>query len=254
MKLEWKKFVKPSFYYDLIREGYGRITSMVAILAKRESLDEVKELFENETPIPNERIDNIQTAEKIIMKAIEDSERICVFGDYDADGVTSSAILHTALKTLGAEVLVRLPDRFTEGYGISIKAIDEMLEKGVTLFITVDNGIRAINEIAYAREKGAKVIVLDHHEPGEDVPDCECLIDLKMEGTQFPDSHLTGAGLAFKVSEYLLAKNGYQTIADGLVDLAAIGTIADVETLTGENRVIVKRALRLICVLNFHIF
>lgn len=243
--MEWLKNKQPPIYYELVRSGYPRVTSMCLAKAGCQSLDDAIDLLENEELLDPALIDHIEDASDLIFDFINKKKTICIFGDYDADGVTSSAILKTALSALGAKVLVRLPDRFTEGYGISIKAIDEMLGKGTDLFITVDNGIRALNEVKYAQEHGAKVIILDHHEPGDEIPNADVTIDLKCKGTKFPDSHLTGAGLAYKVACYLLDKKNKSYIAYQLSDLAAIGTIADVEILLGENRRIVKKALEL---------
>lgn len=242
--MKWEKRQIPHEQYDLfINAGYNNIVSTVLCNAGINSLDAAKEFLSAGTLYDTNLLPDIDKVSEIVYHHIYAETPICIFGDYDADGVTSSAILYMALKQLKANVSVRLPDRINEGYGISIKAIKEQMEKGIKLFITVDNGIRAIEEVKYAREHGAQVIVLDHHQPGDEIPETDALIDLHIPNDSYPEVHLTGAGLAWKVAYHLLNMQGYADYAMSLIDLAAIGTIADVETLQGENRAIVKRAL-----------
>lgn len=189
-------------------------------------------------------IENMTTAADRISSAIKSGERICVFGDYDADGVCSMAILFLLLSHLKneagskSEVAIRAPRRLSEGYGISQKAVDEV-ENG--LLITVDNGISAVEEIARAKEKGITVIVLDHHLPGRDIPSADIIVDphLHPQNNGFED--FCGAGLAFKLAESLVTN---EELLKKLSAIAAIGTIADVVKLHGSNRVIVQKGLQ----------
>lgn len=196
--------------------------------------------------IPNlsEAVDRIQDY-ILSQRAAKNKIPIGIFGDYDADGVTASAIMKLAIEHVGGTAKVRLPDR-QEGYGVSKKAIDELNDAGVKLLITVDNGIRAWNELDYAKNNcGMNVIVLDHHVPGEDVPKAYAtIVDLHWNNGKYPFVHLTGSGLAWKAASLLLSRFDKEKYAESLVDLAAIGTIADVEVLLGENRSIVKRAIK----------
>ena len=240
----WKQRER-SEYYDLFREnGYGKLTAIALCNAGVTNLNDAWDFLHGDELISPSKIRNIDKATDIIWNHIIEHHKICVFGDYDADGITASAIMFLALKKLGANVVVRLPDRIEEGYGISRKAIEEQLELGVELFITVDNGIKAVEETAHIREQGCEIVILDHHEPGDVLPDANALIDLHIPGETYPFIELTGSGLAWKVAHYMLEMIDEHDFALSLVDLAAIGTIGDVAPLVGENRVIVKRALK----------
>ena len=241
--MKWIKRPISDSYNLFVKNGYSRVIATTLATSGISTLEDAKEFLESKTLHDARDIKNIENAIALMEKYIETKERICIFGDYDADGTTATAIGYTALSTFKANVVYRLPDRINEGYGISKKAIVEQLEQGTKLFITVDNGIRAIEEIKYARENGAQVIVLDHHQPGEILPEPDVLIDLYVDGETYPFKDLTGSALAWKVFSYLLDKYGFEEISESLIDLAAIGTIADVATLVGENRAIVKRAI-----------
>jgi single-stranded-DNA-specific exonuclease len=177
-----------------------------------------------------------------IRQAKESGEKVAIFGDYDADGITSSVIIKETLDELGVENLVYIPDKKTEGYGINTGAIDYFLEKGVKLIISVDCGITNIKEIAYANEKSINVIVVDHHHVPEAIPAALAIINPHMEGSGYPFRELAGVGVAFKVVQAvydrLLAEKKEQT--KWMLDLVAIGTIADCVPLVDENRIIAK--------------
>lgn len=241
--MKWIKRPVSDSYELFVKNGYSRVIATTLAMSGITTLEDAKIFLHSKELHDASLIRNINEAIELMEKYIDNQERICIFGDYDVDGTTATAIAFTALKTFGANVVYRLPDRINEGYGISKKAIIEQLAEGTKLFITVDNGIRAIDEIRYARENGAQVIVLDHHQPGEIIPDADVTIDLYIEGETYPFIDLTGSALAWKVFSYLLQKYGFDEIADSLIDLAAIGTIADVASLVGENRAIVKRAI-----------
>lgn len=243
--MKWKKSELPQQFYKFVDSGYGKFTATALCKAGIETLEDAKEFLESEEIINPSKIRNIERATDIIWKHIYEKNRICVFGDYDADGITASAVMFLALKKLGANVSVRLPDRISEGYGISKKAIDEQIALGTKLFVTVDNGVRAVDETTHVKSEGCDIVILDHHEPGEVLPEPDALIDLHIEGETYPFTELTGSGLAWKVAHYMLEQSGEHDFAMSLVDLAAIGTIGDVAPLHGENRSIVKRAIRL---------
>lgn len=191
-------------------------------------------------------IRNIEVVTEIVSKAIDSGKKIYVFGDYDADGITASAIMCSTLKDLGADVAIRLPDRLTEGYGMSAVAVEELRSKGCEVIITVDNGIRSHHEIALAKKYGMEVIVLDHHVPPESLPEADTIVDLHIPGETYPFKELAGCGLAFKVACHLYREFGFGDEGLKHLDLAAIGTIADVVPLVDENRIIVKEGLNLI--------
>lgn len=240
----WKKSDIPDSVGMLKAEGYSDLASLVMAKAGIDSKEKAEEFLHSETVHDPAKIRNIEKVSEIIWDHIYKDQKICVFGDYDADGVTGAAILYLMLKRLGADVIARLPDRIYEGYGISMGAIQEEIAIGTKLFITIDNGIKANAEIEEIRRQGCMSIVLDHHQPGDVLPDADALIDLWVDGETYPFRELTGSGLAWKVACYMLSQVDDYDYGMSLVDLAAIGTIADVAPLIGENRSIVKRALK----------
>lgn len=180
-----------------------------------------------------------------IKRAIEEGEPVCVYGDYDADGVTSTTLMYSYLETVGANVMYYIPSREDEGYGMNTKAVDFLNEKGIKLIVTVDNGIAAINEIAYAKSLGIDTVVTDHHMPVGELPDACAVVDLHRSDCKSRFKQLSGVGVAFKVvmaieGEYC----GTNALLDNYADLLAIGTIGDIVELKGENRVFAKRGLQ----------
>lgn len=196
---------------------------------------------------------NMAPAVDLIISHIKAGNPIVVYGDYDADGVTSSVILLETLKILHAKAEVYLPDRVSEGYGLNKAAINAIVGQGFKLLITVDNGIRNKEEIAYAKSKGLEVIVTDHHvlpEEVKDLPDC-LYIDPADQTEDYPWPYLAGVGVAFKLISALLHKSSLpdkqkQLILEKALDLVAVGTIADMVSLLGENRLLVKKGLKLL--------
>ncbi|MGM0844118.1 MAG: single-stranded-DNA-specific exonuclease RecJ [Bacillota bacterium] len=173
-----------------------------------------------------------------VKTAIEHGEPILIFGDYDADGVSSTSTMMQTLLDLGAEAHFYIPNRFTEGYGPNENAFRWAAEEGFSLIITVDTGIAAVNEAALAKELGMDLIITDHHEPGPELPDALAILHPKREGSTYPFADLAGVGVAFKFAHAL-----YGSLPEHLLDLAAIGTIADLVPLKGENRAIAQKGL-----------
>ena len=178
-----------------------------------------------------------------VLKAIENKEKILIHGDYDADGVSSSAIFADFLRRINFENFeVYIPDRFKEGYGMTSKSLDYILERGATLVITIDNGITNYAEIERAEKNGVNVIVVDHHIVPEKFPPAYAVVDLWQDGETYPFKDFCGSGIAFKFISAILAKNSFG-LARGwekwLLDLVAIGTVADMVPLVGENRTLV---------------
>ncbi len=181
-----------------------------------------------------------------IVSAIKNHEKILVYGDYDADGVSSSAMLVTALRKFGAHVDVHLPDRNTEGYGLTRERIETCIAEGVKLIVTIDTGITFGDEVALAEEAGVNVIICDHHLPPPVLPCAYAIVNPKLPGDGYPFKHLAAAGVAFKVVQALMARGGFGVEAGWeklLLDLVAIATIADVMPLVGENRTLVTAGL-----------
>lgn len=186
-----------------------------------------------------------------IGEAIEKSERIMIFGDYDVDGITATAILMRCLTKLKANVSYRLPHRIEDGYGLREKFVREFKRLDVKLIITVDNGISCANEVATANELGIDSIITDHHTIPEILPKAFAILHPKLPNSKYPFKDLTGAGVAFKLAEALFKtrlddKEKARHETEKLLDLACMGTIADVGELKGENRAIVKKGLKTI--------
>jgi single-stranded-DNA-specific exonuclease len=179
-----------------------------------------------------------------IKQAIANGERITVYGDYDVDGITSVYILSSCLKSKGADVHTYIPERESEGYGVNTEALRKIASGGTTLLITVDNGIAAADELKYASEAGMDVIVTDHHEPWPELPDCRAVIDPRRPDCPYPFKELAGVGVVFKLLCAL--EGGDCGLFEKYGDMVALGTIADVMSLTGENRLITDRGLKLI--------
>lgn len=173
-----------------------------------------------------------------IKQAKEHDEPVLVFGDYDADGVSSTAVLMTALHDYGIRSEYYIPNRFTEGYGPNEQAFRNAKESGFGLIITVDTGISAVHEAQIAKEIGIDLIITDHHEPGPELPEALAIIHPKHPDGLYPFGYLAGVGVAFKVAHAL-----YEDVPEQLLDLAAIGTIADLVPLNGENRLLAKKGL-----------
>ncbi|NEW04535.1 single-stranded-DNA-specific exonuclease RecJ [Paenibacillus sp. SYP-B3998] len=183
-------------------------------------------------------LDGMLPAVERIKKALERNEHIRVYGDYDADGVSSTSLMAHLLQGLGARFDTYIPHRIREGYGLNRSAIALAKEQGVSLLITVDTGISAVGEVQYIQELGMDVIVTDHHEPPETLPDALSIINPKKPGCPYPYKQLAGVGVAFKLAHALLGR-----IPEELLEFAALGTVADLMPLTGENRLIVKMGL-----------
>ena len=188
--------------------------------------------------------------------AIQNHEPIAIYGDYDVDGVTATALLVQTLQYLNADVRGYIPNRFEEGYGLNNNALDELKADGVKLVITVDCGIRSPNEALHAQTIGLDLIISDHHHPAEgDLPPAFAVINPKQHGDVYQDKDLAGVGIAYKIAEALVG-NGQQTTDNGqpstvnsqllysLLDLVALGTVADLAPLVGENRILVRKGLR----------
>ncbi|MBU4375392.1 single-stranded-DNA-specific exonuclease RecJ [Patescibacteria group bacterium] len=186
----------------------------------------------------------------LIIKHIKDGNKIIIYGDYDADGVTASALLFEILTILKAKPEVYIPDRVSEGYGLNNGAIDQLIGDGAKLIITVDGGIRNKQEVDYAKSKGIDIIITDHHPAlggKEDLPDC-LIINPVLKHEKYPFKYLAGVGVAFKLAKAIISKSKLnkdikQKLEEQVLDLAAMGTVADCVRLTGENRIITKQGL-----------
>ncbi len=198
------------------------------------------------------RLRDMSKAVDRIRRAIRKGENIVVYGDFDADGVTSSALMALTLRALGARVRVYIPHRVDEGYGLNKKALKKIADAGTHLLITVDCGIRSVDEVAYAQALGMDVVLTDHHSIGPQIPPAYAVINPKREDDPYPFKGLAGVGVAFKLAQALLRveqhvplrKRGEVSLVEqDLLDLVALGTVADIVPLIGENRSLVARGL-----------
>ncbi len=185
---------------------------------------------------------DMEKAVERIADALENFEKIAVFGDYDADGITATALLYSYLESQGGNVVCRIPDRQSEGYGLSANAIRALHEDGVKLIVTVDNGIAAVEEAALGKALGIDMVITDHHTPGEILPDAVAVINPHRTDCPSEYKESAGVGVAFKL---ICALEGdCESVFEQYADLVAVGTLADVVPLTGENRALVKKGIR----------
>lgn len=215
-------------------------TALIVVSRGITEYEDIEEFFDNDFCFcdPYLMVDMEKAVDRINL-AVEKGERICVFGDYDADGVTATALMYSYLSNKGADVMYYIPDRIREGYGMNCSAIDKLNEQNVKLIVTVDNGISAIEEVAYAKSLGIETVVTDHHQVGETLPDAVAVIDPHRDDCNIHFKDWAGVGVAFKVV-CALEKGNYSDVLNEYADIIAVGTVADVVDLKDENRAIVK--------------
>ena len=244
IKYNW---IYPSYDENFIKEleAYSISKNIAKILNARSITDitVVKKYFSDEY---EEGYDpflmyDMQKAVDRINEAIENEEKILVYGDYDADGITSTVLLVETLISMGANVSSYIPNRFEEGYGPNKEAFTKIINSGISLIITVDNGIAGVEEVDLANELGCDVIVTDHHKIQDTMPNAYAIIHPEHPDGNYPFKKLAGVGVAFKLAHALL-----EIFPDFLLDLVAIGTIADMVSITDENRIFVKQGLELL--------
>ncbi|MCX6539459.1 MAG: single-stranded-DNA-specific exonuclease RecJ [Acidobacteria bacterium] len=189
------------------------------------------------------RLDGMHAAVDRLLGAIANGERIVIHGDYDVDGITSTVILRRTLDMLGANVGHFVPERLRDGYGLNTPAIERLHAEGVRLIVSVDCGIRGMDAGRRARELGVDLIITDHHEPDDELPAAVAIINPRQPSCTYPDKNLAGVGVALKLVQALCARTGHDRWLPACVKIAAIGTLADVVPLVGENRVIAKLGL-----------
>ena len=195
------------------------------------------------TASPFEIMDMDLAAQRI-REAIEAGERICVYGDFDADGVTATALLYSYLSDIGADAMYYIPSRETEGYGMNREAVARLYEQGVKLIVTVDNGVAAVDEVAYAKSIGIDTVVTDHHAVPDQLPDAVAVVDPHRPDCKSFFKELSGVGVAFKLVQAIEGEYAdVDSLLENYSDLTAIGTVGDIVSLRGENRVLVKNGL-----------
>ncbi|HVK40057.1 MAG TPA: single-stranded-DNA-specific exonuclease RecJ [Candidatus Kapabacteria bacterium] len=189
-------------------------------------------------------MDTMDLAVERSIRAVESGEKVAIYGDYDVDGTNSAAMLYLYFKSLGADVEFYIPDRFTEGYGISTVGIDRLVQSGVRLIVTIDCGITAVDQVAYANSLGVDVIICDHHECGDTVPPAYAVLDPIKPGCSYPFKYLSGAGVGFKLMQGIAKVRNEPETCYPYLDFVAIAAAADIVPLVGENRSLVSHGLR----------
>ncbi len=189
-------------------------------------------------------MDGMEAATYRVIQALTENQLICIYGDYDVDGTCSTALLYLFLKELGANVQYHIPKRLTEGYGLSTVGIDLVKNKGTSLLISVDCGITAIEEAEYAKQLGMDLIICDHHQPKEIIPDAYAVLDPLKPGCEYPFDYLSGAGVAFKLAQGVSERIGKRELPLQFLDLVALAGAADIVPLIDENRILVKEGIK----------
>lgn len=226
---------------DVIRE-FGGFLGEILIRRGIPTMDAARNFFACQSLSDPFLMSDMQTAVDIINTALDEGKKITVFGDYDCDGVCSTAMIYSFLEAQGADVEYYIPTR-DEGFGMSISALERIVNRGAELIITVDNGINAIAEADFLHEKGVELVVTDHHQPGASLPICGACVDPNRADDPSPFKNLCGAGVALKLIIALM-DGDEQFALEHYADLATIATVGDVMPLKGENRFIVQRGLQ----------
>lgn len=221
----------------LVRRGYGAAEEALRFL--QPSLQDLHDPF---------RLTGMREAVTRLRQAIERGELILLYGDYDADGTTAVVLLKKAIELAGGTVRYHVPHRFREGYGMRSEVVEQAARQGIRLILSADTGIRSMDAVQRARQLGLDVIITDHHLPDAQLPPATAILNPNQPGCDYPDKNLCGAGLAFKLAQALFRSLGWpearlRRLEESFLKLAAIGTVADVVPLTGENRILVKQGL-----------
>ena len=245
----WTTFKPISNEANLALSDYSPILRQVLFNREQTTKELARQYLEARTPPGTDPFGMLTVSEAVerILWTIQKQQRIAIYGDYDADGVTSTALLVQALSSLGADVQGYIPNRFDEGYGLNNEALDTLRSQGVCLVITVDCGIRSPKEVKYARQIGLDMIITDHHQPAAELPEAVAIVNPKQAGDPYPEKELAGVGLAYKLASALFARmppKGFSL--ESILDLVAIGTVADLAPLKGENRSLVRNGLEYI--------
>lgn len=240
---KWVTYEKipESVYYNL--DGFLPVFRQILFNRGIENQAEAERFIHGVTSHDGDpfRMIGMEPAIDRIERAIQRKELISIYGDYDVDGVTATALLTDVIASAGGKVEGYIPNRFEEGYGLNVKALTELKARGTQLVITVDCGIRSLEEVAHANQIGLDIIISDHHHPGDTLPDAVAVINPKQPGDHYPFKELAGVGLAYKIACGLYDPN--DPIVSQTLDLVALGTVADLAPLVDENRALVRAGL-----------
>jgi len=247
-KYKWKILECPDeFSKQVLVDDLKLPPAIAKILVLREidSYRKVKQFFEPSLQDLHDPflMKGMRDAVKRIIKALTNNEKIMIYGDYDVDGTNASAMLYLFLKDLDGNVEIYIPNRMTEGYGISLTGLNEARNKKVSLVVAVDCGITAVEESKYANENEIDLIICDHHEPGEKIPEAVAVLDPLLPNSPYPYKYLSGTGVTFKLIQAIAASVGLKDLPFKFLDFVAVASAADIVPLTGENRILVKFGL-----------
>ncbi len=249
MEQKWELYEEVSAEQIETLSREARIPPLIAQVLCNRGLTDVKDVedfFNPSTRLLHDPflMKDMDRAVERVLKALRNKEPITLYGDYDVDGITSVSMLYLLLSDLGGDVYAYIPDRQSEGYGLSEKGLREVASKGKGLVITVDCGITSVNEALLAKSLGVDLIITDHHEPAETLPDAHAVVNPKRKDCPYPFKDLAGVGVAFKIAQgILVAMNLEADYAEKYIDLVALGTAADIVPLVNENRVFVKEGI-----------
>ena len=227
--------------------GVGSILAQLLIQRGVNTFDEAKVFFRPELSDLHDPflIKDMDRAIERLNLALSHNEKILIYGDYDVDGTTAVALVYTFLSRYTHNIDFYIPDRYTEGYGISFKSVDFAAENGFTLVVALDCGIKAVDKVKYAAEKGIDFIICDHHNPGDELPPAVAVLDSKRDDCTYPYKHLSGCGVGFKLMQAFAQNNGIDfSLLQPLLDLVAVSVASDIVPITGENRVLAFYGLR----------
>ena len=251
MNKKWQIYQVEDYKVEKLQKKYNINKLLATILANRGITEEEqiekflkpkRSDFYNPYGMPDMNI-----AVERIIEAIENKEKTIIYGDYDVDGITSVTVLKSFLEERGLQVGIYIPNRLEEGYGLNKKAVEYIAEQKYSLMITVDCGISAVEEVRYANQLGIKIIITDHHEPGNELPDALAVVDAKRKDNKYQCRNLAGVGVVFKLIQAIGIKMGLEEKEYlKYLDIVCVGTISDIVPLTDENRVIVKLGLKLV--------
>ncbi len=251
LKKRWKiKDVEDIYIVKSLADtlNISEVLSSLLILRNIKNFNQAKNFFRPSLDSLNDPflMDGMETATYRLIKALTENQLICIYGDYDVDGTCSTALLYLFLKELGANVEFYIPQRLTEGYGLSQSGIDNVKSKGTSLLITVDCGITAIEETRYANKLDIDVVICDHHQPKDEIPCALAVLDPLKPNCNYPFKYLSGAGVAFKLAQGVAERIGKRDLPLQYLDLVAMAGAADIVPLIEENRVLVKEGLIMI--------
>ena len=246
MKKSWQIQTRMPLDGEGMLEGYSPVMQQMLFNRDIKDNEAARRYLHDEGSIYDPfLLPDMEAAVERIWFALDHEEPMAVYGDYDVDGVTATALLVQVLQRLGGNVTGYIPNRFDEGYGVNNDALDMLHERGIRLVVTVDCGIRSPREVEHARQMGMDLVISDHHEPKADLPDAVAVICQKRTTNSYPERNLAGVGLSFKIAEALLARRPVEDVnLEDWLDLVAVGTVADVVPLTGENRALVRAGLK----------